>query len=306
MQKEIKNNQKFGRVKAWYMMCKSLFMRGVAFIRIKFDIVKSRFIVSDNFTVDLNAGKIEIIGMIRMRNESLILQDTLNHLSQFVDGVVIYDDVSTDNSVQIAKKHPVVLHIIEGKKWNRNRVYVETKHRQELLKLARKYNPKWMFYADCDERFDGNIKDFLRSDKSNGVDAVRIRLFDAYITQDDQKDYHQGDELYGFRKYFGPEYRDILMIWRNMEQVVFDRVDAREPTINSGRIITKFYCQHYGKSISKKQWDDTCIYYMNNFPEPYYSKWKSRFGHAVHTESDFGNKLYTWNEVKKMYGNINN
>ena len=48
--------------------------------------------------------KYKIIGLIRIRNESLILKDTLDHFSKFVDGIIIFDDHSFDNSVSIAKK----------------------------------------------------------------------------------------------------------------------------------------------------------------------------------------------------------
>src|SRR5687768_7262461 len=33
-----------------------------------------------------------VVGMIRMRNESLILQDTLDHLARYVDAIVVFDD----------------------------------------------------------------------------------------------------------------------------------------------------------------------------------------------------------------------
>jgi hypothetical protein len=57
---------------------------------------------------DTNTAKVKknykVIGLVRERNEALILKDTLDHLSQYVDGIVVYDDASTDNSVDIAKK----------------------------------------------------------------------------------------------------------------------------------------------------------------------------------------------------------
>ena len=56
--------------------------------------------------------------------------------------------------------------------------------------------------------------------------------------------------------------------------------------------------QHYGKAISIGHWEDTCNYYMEHFPQ-YSDKWRQRKGLAVHTLSDFGTPLYSWEEVKK-------
>ena len=245
----------------------------------------------------LKKGPFNVVGIIRLRNEELILQDTLDHLSKFVDAIVVYDDKSSDNSVKIAKSHPNVAIIIQNKYWRKNRTLEETANRSVLMKEALQLRPNWFFYADADERFEGNIREYLKVAPSN-VKGIRISLFDAYITSEDQKPYSKKNKLLNFRKYFGPERRDILMIWRNEPGVKYLLPDSREPTgIDERNIITRFYCQHYGKSLSVQQWEETCDYYINNFPQ-YQKKWQARKGKAIHTESDFNRQLYTWNEVK--------
>jgi hypothetical protein len=123
-------------------------------------------------------------------------------------------------------------------------------------------------------------------------------LFDAYLTEDDHDPYTAGRTLLNFRRYFGPERRDILMLWKNDASVRFAGLDAREPIVN-GAITTRFLCQHYGKSLSERHWEETCRYYSTYFPEPYGSKWEARIGKAIHRKSDFGRLLYTWDEVTK-------
>lgn len=237
-----------------------------------------------------------IIGLLRIRNESLILTDTLNHLSQFVDGIIVFDDASTDRSVKICQKHKKVLQIINNPKWRRNREEEETRHRQVLLEAARKYQPQWLFFADADERFEGEIRSFLLSKESEKINGIRIRLLDAYLTLKDQKPYKK-DSLLNFRQFFGPEMRQILMIFRNQSRVKFQGLDAREPYL-TGKVITKFWCQHYGKAISKKHWQETCQYYINHFPK-YAQKWQKRLNKSIHAVSDFGRPLFSWSEVKK-------
>jgi len=247
----------------------------------------------------------KIVGLIRMRNEELILQDTLDHLSGIVDGIVVFDDASTDHCVEIAKEHKSVLEVIVNKKWHSHyRAWEETANRKLLLERSRKYHPEWFFYVDADERFEGDIKDFLNSKSSAKVDIIRIQLFDAYMTNNDKEDFIKGDKLLNFRKYFGIERRDIAMIWRNLSDINYNigLPDMREPDGLLGKkVMTKFYCQHYGKAISAQQWENTCDYYVANFPG-YAEKWRARKGKAIHTESDFGTKLLTWREVKENGG----
>jgi glycosyltransferase involved in cell wall biosynthesis len=237
-----------------------------------------------------------IVGMIRMRNESLILQDTLDHLARHVDAIVVFDDASDDDSVRIAAAHPKVVEVIASAQWSPDRrEWEETANRRRLHERAKRLRPEWLFYADADERFEGDIADYLHTEAPRDVAGIRISLFDAYLTADDQEPYVDG-QLLDSRRWFGPERRDILMIWRNRRGVEYRLADSREPQGISGRIETRFLCQHYGKSISVAQWEATCRYYVDYFPG-YADKWRARMGKAIHSESDFGRELVTWPEV---------
>lgn len=248
-------------------------------------------------------NKYKVIGITRIRNEELIIEDTLQHMKKFVDCFIILDDKSDDSTLSICCNNPYVKEILVNLNWEKGRIYEETKQRQMLYDIAKLYSPEWIFYFDADERFEGDIKEFILSEKAVNINSIDISLFDAYITEDDCMSYKVEDKLYNFRKYFGPEMRNIKMIWRNEENIFFKELDSREPDVE-GKSITKFYCQHYGKSLSIQHWEDTCNYYSNHFPEPYKSKWEYRKGKAIHTASDFGRKLYIWDEVKKNYVKI--
>jgi glycosyltransferase involved in cell wall biosynthesis len=242
---------------------------------------------------------IRIMGMIRERNEGILLQDSLDHLSQFVDAIVVFDDASDDNSVAIAMAHPAVVEVVQNRVWRKtNRLWEETSNRRKLLSTARKYNPNWFFYADADERFEGDIKNFLLNECPDDVNAIRVSLFDSYITESDKEPYISGNKLHNFRTYFGPERRDIIMLWRNIKEFNYNVPDAREPQRISGKQLIRFYCQHYGKSLSIEQWEETCDYYVKYFPK-YSEKWLARKGKAVHQKSDFDRELYAWADVKE-------
>ena len=246
-----------------------------------------------------------LVAMTRMRNEALILPDTLDYLSGIADAIVAYDDASTDRTVEILRSHPKVALIVANRAWEKDvdaRKRAEARHRGLLLDIARAELPhEWMFCFDPDERVIGDIRRLVQTLTSDVCSAVRVRLFDAYMTNEDQAPYTSGQRLLHFRRYYGPEQRDILMLWQNRPEVLFVEGGGRTPQ-GVGKIRTELHCQHYGKSLSVAHWEDTCDYYIRHFPfETYGKKWKERKGKAIHTESDFKRPLYEWGE--KLFAN---
>ena len=250
---------------------------------------------------DLLRPKHFLIGITRVRNEALILRDTLDYVGRQVDAIVAYDDASTDRTVEILRGHPKVALIVANQSWEEDiaaRRLAEGRHRGLLMQTARGHlQLDWMFCFDADERVTGDLRGFLERQCATDCDGLRIQLFDAYMTPGDAAPYRPDRELLGFRRFFGPERRDILMLWRNRPEVIFAEHHAREPG-GIERVRTDLYCQHYGKSLSVDHWEETCDYYIRHFPfETYGRKWRERKGRAIHTESDFMRPLYEWGDT---------
>lgn len=226
----------------------------------------------------------KVVGITKVRNESLIIQDTLDHFAEICDALTVYDDASTDETPDICEDHPAVVEVIRGSVWNPNRYDAEWQTRQRALAAALRHAPDWILCFDADERVE----------MPQGWQAhrgVRMKLFDFYITEEDKA------LPYTERRWMGPEYREILMAYRVFPGMRFQFKDQREmrlPTQNG--VLRAGYVKHYGKAISAEQWEETCDYYARHFPEPYRTKWANRKGKAVHTESDWGHPLITWGE----------
>ena len=221
----------------------------------------------------------KITGISRIRNESHIIKDTLDHVSTLVDDVVIYDDCSEDDTVAICEAHPKVKKVLRGHEWSPSRDAQEGPLRQMAYDEAMKGKPDWIYCFDADEfaSFDGI--DFTAG-------TYRLKLFDFYITEEDK------DKPYTEREWIGPEYRDIDMLFRATKGLTFKQripLQGCKPKVNAG------YVKHYGKGFSIEEFEKTCEYYEKFFPR-YAQRWARRKGKAIHTQSDFGRPLIKWKD----------
>jgi hypothetical protein len=229
-----------------------------------------------------------IVGMTRVRNEALILEDTLTHVLRHVDSVVLYDDASTDRTLEIARSFDRV-RVIAGEVWNPDQKTAETVHRARALAVVHRMRPEWCWCFDADERLTAPLP--VRDD----AEGVRLRLYDGYMAPGYEAPYTEGPLIH-LRRLWGPEVREILMLFRP-DRAAFRGAGQREPKI-SGRVVTSpVRVRHYGKCLSVEHWEDTCDFYARYFPEPFKSKWDARRGRAIHTMSDFGRPLHTWDDL---------
>ena len=234
---------------------------------------------------------IRVIGLIRARNEAAIIQDTLDHAARFCNGgIYIYDDVSTDATAEICRAHPAVREVIIGEFWDGNRGRANCANRAAVLTRAKLQarSQDWFVYLDADERIEFDWSSLISCPAD--VIGVRMELFDYYITPEDvEKNYKE-------RKWLGPEYRPILMVFRNLPSLSYWAPGCREVDLGvEGRILDAGFVKHYGKAVSIQQWEENCRYYSTYFAG-YAAKWNARKGKTVHTQSDFGNELITWEE----------
>jgi hypothetical protein len=90
----------------------------------------------------------KIVAVVQIYNEleKGNLQRFFNYITPCVDGVVVYDDCSTDGSYEYALKH--ASKVIRGTK---NNFSLEIEHKQQLLEVALSLNPDFILSIDADE-----------------------------------------------------------------------------------------------------------------------------------------------------------
>jgi hypothetical protein len=127
---------------------------------------------------------IKLIANVCVFNEVKLgnLARCLDNLSQYCDEIIIYDDASTDNSVEIALKYTP--HIIRGSK---NDQMEELDHKRQLLEYSIGLGATHVFWLDCDEVLerrgvDGEIR-ALCENWPDGVDAYSFRELNLWRSQ---------------------------------------------------------------------------------------------------------------------------
>jgi glycosyltransferase involved in cell wall biosynthesis len=233
-----------------------------------------------------------IAGITRVRNEALIIQDTVEHFLGYCDHIILYDDCSTDDTVRLAlKTGGERIHILYGTAWYENRLAEETRHRALLLDTARTLGADWCLCFDADERLVGELPSPLTGH------GYRFRLFDGYLTPGMQEPYRSGP-LMELPRMWGPEYRDILMLFQT-SFARYEGLDRREPFLLQEPAQADIKVMHYGKCLSVEHWEETCDYYATYFPPRYSKKWNARRGKAIHLTSDFQRTLWTWGALMR-------
>ncbi len=163
-----------------------------------------------------------IRGLMKVRNESLIIKRTLDAWAKLcTGGIYIVDDCSDDATVEICRAHPAVKDVIVADFWDPAREKAEWFLRQMALTRARQDSgpEDWFVCFDADE-YPFNFNDYSAFQNPD-VSAIAARLYDFYITPEDvEKDYLE-------REWIGPEFRTIPFFFKNSPYKT--NYDTRKP-----------------------------------------------------------------------------
>ncbi len=88
-----------------------------------------------------------------VRNEQKYLPGMIDHLEDYVDGMLFLDDSSTDATPDIIASAPKLALSIRADTGADDHAH-EVKHREMLLRNARSLGFDWVLVCDADERFE--------------------------------------------------------------------------------------------------------------------------------------------------------
>jgi len=215
----------------------------------------------------------KVVGLLRVRNESAIIQESLDHLAQYAQEIYVYDDQSEDDTVKICQAHPSVKEIIVNNNWSRDGSVVrQGEQRQAILELARyrsNPSPDWFIYMDGDERFEERftpevMENFLRIREKKGHLAVLFRFFSFCITEEDK-----GDDIhYTQRRWVDPRYIFVPQIFRNRSKIHFTYgADKRVYGMTKNEtFLSEYRIKHYGQARSLVHFQVKKKHYTTHMP----------------------------------------
>lgn len=124
-------------------------------------------------------------------NEEKIIDKVIEYYLGFSSKIFIFDNLSTDNSVEIAKEYPNV-HVIpfdtNGKKNNAKHVQIKSQEYKKYSRKGGEYTEEvadWVICADMDELvYHPNLIDILKEYKAAGVTVPCLTGFNMIGVQD--------------------------------------------------------------------------------------------------------------------------
>ncbi len=118
-----------------------------------------------------------LLAMMPVRNEAgRYLGFVFDHLAEYVDGIVVLDDASTDETPLLCKKHPAVIRYerLPEPLFPKD----ESALRRQLWDMTVELNPGWILALDADEFFEPRAKKELPAlIRGDGYDLVRFPVY---------------------------------------------------------------------------------------------------------------------------------
>ncbi|GGI26919.1 glycosyltransferase family 2 protein [Pedobacter mendelii] len=193
--------------------------------------------------------------MLRVKDGVFFAEEWLNCFEKLADEIVVLDNGSTDGTLEILKKHPKVVDIIQTEGYN------EGRDKNLLYQHVRLRNPDWCLWIDIDEIFEPQLTraHFDELMKNRFVNKFAFRRF------------HFMDRTHFAGSWYRLNYsagHDRLM-WRENKSGYFQDLIIDSPNVKGIKGLksnTNFRIKHLGY-INKELVDKKAEIYRAIIPE---------------------------------------
>jgi glycosyltransferase involved in cell wall biosynthesis len=213
---------------------------------------------------------VKAFAIIPVYNEEHHIERCLTRLGEFIDGIVILDDGSTDRTAEILAKSPKVLKILRTPA-SAKRNWHDARNHIRLNRALAEFKPDWVIRIDADETFDDSMKVHLPK-LVNAAPEIRAFAFRRHL-------YNEAEGKHSVSRF------DTVRMYRYSPQsrfanrrlhVQFEPIDI----INSQIRMTNIRLWHhtgYSKQLREERYekfaraDPFCLYqdsYENLLREP--------------------------------------
>ncbi|MBU1626771.1 glycosyltransferase, partial [bacterium] len=137
----------------------------------------------------------KLVAGYRVKNAGRWFRRVLAKMSTVADEIVVFDDHSTDDTIEIAKSFDKVKIIHKSEFPERD--FNEARDREKLLQLCKSLEPEWIIITDGDEELE---EKFDRTAAEKLMNPVKPSIFGyifRYITHWDSEDMQRTDGIFG-------------------------------------------------------------------------------------------------------------
>lgn len=144
---------------------------------------------------EINDHPMKLVAGYRVKNVEKYFERSLKKMSEIADEIVVFDDHSTDQTVEIAKKFNKVKVINKNKHPESD--FNEARDREKLLQLCKERNPDWIIIQDGDEEFEEKFDRAFAEKLMRPIKPHITGYIFRYITHWDSENLVRADGAHG-------------------------------------------------------------------------------------------------------------
>jgi len=202
----------------------------------------------------------KIIALIQAFNEAELINESLEHIEKYCDGIILIDDESSDGTYELAKSDKL---IIKAKKKRKN--FDDLNNRNILLNIASFIKSEWFFFMDVDEKFDDRYDDIYGEIEKSYSDVIIFYFINLW---DDPHMYRVDYPFFGRNNNIKSNgYRFLLRLFKNIGRMnIYSEKTLHFLPIpyrlknDKDYYISNLLIKHYGLLTQKKRTDKYNFY----------------------------------------------